>query len=549
MKRPHYFAVLVASVVLITGFELTAAAQQAMVVSDDDVGSLTANSTLSRELEEYVGAVRDAGSPSAAVDAYAKGLTALPDRIPLEQAYVQRMAELGVPQMADDQARDLTRRKPSDGLAWAVAAFNDAERGQTVEALHEIGIAVVHLAGDVFVQRTAGQLLAWYDTQADQAQVPDDVRSSVAETRAALSGWSEYEEAYRRAREVYEQDNRAAETAAPSAPSTEPAPAVIYSEPEGAGDTYIAGDTYVVPSYTYADVPYSYGYSMPYYTYSYDPFCGYPAGYFGSWWWSGRPNTICVPRRSYSNHWGAGRFAYFGNRCGPGGHDRYPGPDVLIRPRHGGGSPPAGDRGRDHGGRGPVASSHGADRFGPGPTVGRDAPDGRGAGAGRSEGLPRISRSPSTPRSSFGPSASATRSTPSAIRTRPSTPAQSSSRPLVVPGRSGSRPDLNRPGATSGAPSRGTITPSRAGSRSALSPPSMSSGSSSRATITPSRSGSRPAMNRPGGSSGSSGRSMAAPSHGRSGPSVAPMRSGGGGSGSARGGSAMGGGRGGGGRR
>ena len=378
MNRRVYFAFAFGAGILANCPAFVAAQESKMVAMGNEQTGVS--------VAAQIDVIRRAPNPSAAVDAYAKGLVNAPDSVPLEEAYLVRMVELGVPEMADAQARDLIQRQTGSGVAWAVAAFNDAERGQPVEALGEIATAVQHQARDPFVQRTAGQLLAWYDTEADQSQVPDDVKSGVSQIRALLSGQRAYGDAYRRAHAVYDQDTSTASTAS-APPTTEPAPPTEYPAPpaeppaplEG-GDTYNYNDTYMTPNDTYVGLPsaYPYPYAFPY-AYSYDPFCGYPAGYCGSLSWISSPGAICVPRRfffhgdaddfrfhhgdrdGFAFHRDRGDFGFFGRQHGfgfdrhnvlvPGRHDH----DALAFGRFG-------DAGRifPHGDRGTVAPGPGA---------------------------------------------------------------------------------------------------------------------------------------------------------------------------------------------
>src|SRR4051794_19815665 len=67
-------------------------------------------------------AIKRAPDPSAVVEAYARARAGAADPVALEQAYVTRLVALGLPELAESQARDLTHRHPDDGVAWAVVA-------------------------------------------------------------------------------------------------------------------------------------------------------------------------------------------------------------------------------------------------------------------------------------------------------------------------------------------------------------------------------------------------------------------------------------------
>src|SRR4051812_15637421 len=61
-----------------------------------------------------VDAIRQAETPSVAVQAYAKAIAERPGDAGVEDAYVKRMVELGVPDMAEAQADDLVKKDPSN---------------------------------------------------------------------------------------------------------------------------------------------------------------------------------------------------------------------------------------------------------------------------------------------------------------------------------------------------------------------------------------------------------------------------------------------------
>src|SRR5438477_4970895 len=58
--------------------------------------------------------IEHAADPSAATDVYAKGISSGGDIAALEAAYVKRMVDFGVPDMATTQAADLVQRQPDN---------------------------------------------------------------------------------------------------------------------------------------------------------------------------------------------------------------------------------------------------------------------------------------------------------------------------------------------------------------------------------------------------------------------------------------------------
>src|SRR3954469_4033017 len=116
--------------------------------------------------EGAIQAIQQAPDPSAVVAAYSSGLAGKGNDPKLDEAYVSRMVDLGLPELAYHQALSLITLEPENGLAWAVVAHVDARRTQMDDAVNAINRAG-ELAPDIpFVQRTAGEILAWYDLQA-----------------------------------------------------------------------------------------------------------------------------------------------------------------------------------------------------------------------------------------------------------------------------------------------------------------------------------------------------------------------------------------------
>src|SRR3954462_9556895 len=81
--------------------------------------------------------IREAATPSQAVEAYAAAAPGVSgdDLNAVERAYVRRMIDFGLPEMAEAQAAELTRHTPDDGVAWGVLGFMSARRNKTDDAL------------------------------------------------------------------------------------------------------------------------------------------------------------------------------------------------------------------------------------------------------------------------------------------------------------------------------------------------------------------------------------------------------------------------------
>jgi len=202
-----------------------AAAGLAQAVPGDDAPPPTAPARPASDAT--IAAIRDAKDPTAAAEAYARAMDSAPGDLEAERAFVRRMIDFGRPEMAETQARDVADRAPTDGAARAVVAYVEAQDGDFEDAVSDVVAAARASPDEWFVQRTAGQLAAWYDTRVDQPDLGDDLTTSFAAMRARLVGRSEYDDAYRRALGNYA---NVADDAAPPEPAVETAPETTYVE-------------------------------------------------------------------------------------------------------------------------------------------------------------------------------------------------------------------------------------------------------------------------------------------------------------------------------
>jgi hypothetical protein len=169
-----------------------------------------------------VQAIQQASDPSAAVSAYANGMAQDRNDPQLYQAYISRMVDFGLPEMAFHQAETLTTLRSDSGLAWAVIAHVNARRGQMPEAVSAVVLAGQFAPDHPFVQKTAGEIIAWYDYRADKGALSDTTREAVAKVKGLLANRSDYRVAYDTARHAYQQQSTSqAPTTAPLTPESD----------------------------------------------------------------------------------------------------------------------------------------------------------------------------------------------------------------------------------------------------------------------------------------------------------------------------------------
>ena len=94
-----------------------------------------------------------------------------------------RMVDLGLPELAFHQAQTLTTLQSNNGLAWGVVAYVEARRGNMAEAISAINLAGQFAPNNPLVERTAGEIMAWYDIKADKATLSENAQRGLATIR------------------------------------------------------------------------------------------------------------------------------------------------------------------------------------------------------------------------------------------------------------------------------------------------------------------------------------------------------------------------------
>lgn len=205
-----------------------------------------------------VAAVQQAPDPTTAADAYQRGREVGAERTLLNQSYVHRMIELGLPGQAEEAAEEVVDADPQDGVAWAVLAYCNAARNDTTAALAEMATAMDYTPGDPFVLGVAGKLMAWYRYPGlgDPSELPAELAMRLDEIHAQYSTNEYYAAAFRAASEFY-----ASQAGHPIAERPEDIPYPGFDET--AYDP-VACTTYIEPVYSGFTVPcFSSGHVVP----------------------------------------------------------------------------------------------------------------------------------------------------------------------------------------------------------------------------------------------------------------------------------------------
>jgi hypothetical protein len=164
---------------------------------------------------QVIGQAKD---PSDAMAAFSRGMALDRNDLKLHEAYLKSMTAFDLPDAAAYSAQVLLTQQPDNGLAWAVTAVAAAKRGDLPTAATDMVMASTRLPDDAFVQRTAGQILAWYDTAPDRAGVAASIVSNIETLRPRLQKQQAFSEAYLQATKAYQDMAAAAKAAGQAQP-------------------------------------------------------------------------------------------------------------------------------------------------------------------------------------------------------------------------------------------------------------------------------------------------------------------------------------------
>lgn len=326
---------------------MPATARQPVAITDDARKPTTKPSTLP-SLGSLIRDIEVAPDPDAAVDAYSAALVLHRDSPSVHGAYLRRMVDLGLPQLAVSAADRLLADEPNNALARAVLANYEASQGNFSDALTDISLAVPRAPDEPFVQVTAAHLLAWYDNNPNAPLLESYIRRALSQAHVTLADkpafTTEFDDASNYYREARQREEATA--ARPSAP-TQPTAVAEDESPAPTPPPPVADDTdgpaYVGGGAVY--VPYAPGYAPPEPAVAYYDQGLYSYGYVEPWWWYS-PGFIVVDRFGHRHHEhdrDHRHDGHHGHHVDDGFRDRYFG--------HGGGGTRVAGGGSNFGGR------------------------------------------------------------------------------------------------------------------------------------------------------------------------------------------------------
>ncbi|MCE5278602.1 MAG: hypothetical protein ABFD92_01420 [Planctomycetaceae bacterium] len=156
-----------------------------------------------KDLDQIIADIRSAPDLNTAAADYAEGRNIDRNSIALYEAYTQRMLQLGHPRIAVYPATELTRLKPTDGLAWAVLAYNDAVQGRYFQALQEVLPAMKHRPDDKTIQHNAANLIAWHEGTQPRPALPNELARILDQSLEKWKQLPQFAATYAKARQTY----------------------------------------------------------------------------------------------------------------------------------------------------------------------------------------------------------------------------------------------------------------------------------------------------------------------------------------------------------
>ncbi|MFB3892989.1 MAG: tol-pal system YbgF family protein [Phycisphaerae bacterium] len=141
-------------------------------------------------LGELVQTILQTDNAGTAVSAYAKATGIDAHCGALNNAYMRRMLQLGLPRIAAYPAQTLTLDEPRNYLAWAVVGYSAGKRGDWATALAATARALEGIPDDPSLLNNAGQLIAWYDGQKNPSVINDAARRIIGNS---LPAWGKSE--------------------------------------------------------------------------------------------------------------------------------------------------------------------------------------------------------------------------------------------------------------------------------------------------------------------------------------------------------------------
>jgi hypothetical protein len=163
---------------------------------------------LRTRMAPFLQAIRQAPTVGVATKAYARGSN-IERRFPaLHEAYMERLLQLGRPDVAYVPAEMLVRLDPQNGTAWGVLGYVHGKRKEFAEAMSYSVRAAKLNPDDPSILNNAGQMLAWYRNVLEMPDLPDRDKRAIAQREEQWSDSQAFGRAYQRIHQAFQEQRK-----------------------------------------------------------------------------------------------------------------------------------------------------------------------------------------------------------------------------------------------------------------------------------------------------------------------------------------------------
>jgi len=149
-----------------------------------------------RSMAELIESIKDAPDAASAGRDYAEALKIDAKNTELCEAYMRRMWHFDKYKIAYYPALQLTKKDPTNGLAWGIVGYYQAMRGNYLKALEPTLQAAKCMPDDAATMSNAGHLVAWYEKTKPQPKISKELKSLIEIGKMSWAGTKEFSDAY-----------------------------------------------------------------------------------------------------------------------------------------------------------------------------------------------------------------------------------------------------------------------------------------------------------------------------------------------------------------
>ncbi|MCK4277384.1 MAG: hypothetical protein KAX78_12770 [Phycisphaerae bacterium] len=145
-------------------------------------------------MAELIKSIKDAPDAASAGRDYAEAMKIDGKNTELCEAYMRRMWHFEKYRIAYYPALQLTKKDPTNGLAWGIVGYYQAMRGNYLKALEPTLQAAKCMPDDAATMSNAGSLVTWYDRSKPQPKISPELKSLIELGKLSWAGTKEFSE-------------------------------------------------------------------------------------------------------------------------------------------------------------------------------------------------------------------------------------------------------------------------------------------------------------------------------------------------------------------